>query len=138
MRNVFLGAVLVALVGCSSSPAKVAGNFCASSGKCGEALASEAVAHLGASFLPAKTALNLTHDASDAFGVELVSALRAKGYAIGEGGDSSGLPLTYIVDSAGELGNYHLTLVVGDKRMSRLFIDSGSALVPAGQWAIKE
>ena len=47
------------------------------------------------------------------------------------------IPLTYIVDQIGK-GFYRVTLTVGTKSLSRVYMVSGKRLVAAGAWALKE
>ncbi len=80
--SVLLAVIVMAVVsGCGKQPGQY-GNFAnAQSG----GLAGDSVAVLKTAYPPAKTRLNLLHQYSDdAFGVELVEALRREGYAIAE------------------------------------------------------
>lgn len=47
------------------------------------------------------------------------------------------IPLTYIVDQIGK-GFYRVTVTVGSKSLSRVYMISGKRLVAGGAWALKE
>ncbi len=155
--SVLLAVIVMAVVsGCGKQPGQY-GNFAnAQSG----GLAGDSVAVLKTAYPPAKTRLNLLHQYSDdAFGVELVEALRREGYAIAEyvpppRGDkystagtsetshSGGFDFAYVVDHLADDGGMRLSLFVGDETLSRLYAIGGKpeepTYAPLGDWVRKQ
>ena len=104
---------------------------------------------LSTNFPPAKTRLALVQETEDAFGVALVEALRADGYAVGEyaGGDKylpiakpSGLAFAYVVDDMKD--ELRVALHVGDGTLSRMYriqeSDSAFEYIPMGFWTFRQ
>lgn len=158
MRNLFIVAVIASsLAGCASRPAPaVVGNFADRAVPAhGKAMADDAARKLVALYPPARTRFNLRQSTPDAFGASLVTALRAKGYALSEflpapaavqpastapgtssqSGDAS---LAYVVDQPLEAGQYRVTVLVNNQSLSRLYEARDGAIAPAGYWIRKE
>ncbi len=142
-----LGLVAVAFVsGCGKQPG-VYGNFADADSV---ELVQDAVNALSTNFPPAKTRLALVQETEDAFGVALVEALRADGYAVAEyaGGDKylpgvtkpDGLAFAYVVDDMDD--ELRVVLHVGDGTLSRMYRvqDAGRAFeyIPLGFWTFRQ
>ena len=143
---VVLGMLIVAFVsGCGKQPG-VYGNFAEADSV---ELVQDAVNALSTNFPPAKTRLALVQETEDAFGVALVEALRADGYAVAEHvrGDTSlpalkpdGLAFAYVVDDLDD--ELRVVLHVGDGTLSRMYRvqDAGRAFedIPLGFWTFRQ
>jgi hypothetical protein len=147
-RNILAAALVLALVGCVSTPRTTApqGNYLPG-GIDQSRLAADAVRQLAALYPPARTSLSLQQPASDPFGAALLKGLRASGYAVAEvpavpakpaGAPQAqaGTPLYYVVDPAGPV--YRVMLTVGSESLSRAYVAPNGTVVPAGQWVRKE
>ena len=145
-----LGLVAVALVsGCEKQPG-VYGNFAEADSV---ELVQDAVSALSTNFPPAKTRLALVQETEDAFGVALVEALRADGYAVAEyvkPGERDkylsgvtkpdGLAFAYVVDDMDD--ELRVVLHVGGGTLSRMYRvqDAGRAFeyIPLGFWTFRQ
>lgn len=139
------------LSGCASSKW---GNFAdQASAATNQALAKDAVSQLVAVFPPASTRLNLVQPTPDAFGQDLVAALRARGFSVqeqqlngqaqqGQGTNQSsaqrGLALSYVVDMPPETNLYRVSLKVGYQTLTRAYVAQNNTVQPAGAWTRKE
>jgi hypothetical protein len=136
---------MAALAGCGKQPG-VYGNFAEADSV---ELVRDAVNALSTNFPPAKTRLALVQETPDAFGVALVEALRAEGYAVAEyaEGDTSlpalkpdGLAFAYVVDDMDD--EVRVALHVGDGTLSRMYRvqDGGGAFeyIPLGFWTFRQ
>ena len=141
----------IAVAGCSQPPQKY-GNLA----KVDSAtLVEEITGVMTANYPPAKTRLDLMHDADDTFGTGLVQALREHGYAVSEYSlpsqedgapvpvaESPGLAFAYILDVFPQTKELRITLFVGNESLSRVYVvqetDSGVSYVPKGYWSRKE
>jgi hypothetical protein len=141
------------LAGCAVTPAPY-GNFIRE-GPIGydRTVAEDGVRQLAAVYPPAATRFELQQATPDPFGKLLTASLRAKGYALREGGASPiaqesaargegaatvapALPLRYVLDQAS--GLYRITLHVGSQSLTRAYLAQNGALQPAGAWVRKE
>jgi hypothetical protein len=163
MRKIAVAAVfLLALTGCASiSPY---GNYLGESVDVNQdQLAAEAVNQLVTLYPPAKVRLELQQPTPDAFGMALVKGLRERGYAVLEFNPkaakaatssapastakpltpsapsaSQTWPLRYVVDQAGSLNLYRLTLMVGSQSVTRPYVHQNGELTAVGYWVRRE
>jgi hypothetical protein len=155
-----LTAGFVALVGCATSPPPpVYGNFVISPDAVhSKKIAADAVKQLEALYPPARTRFNLQQVTPDPFGTALVTNLRARGYALLElptaasaqpkeprkdattraASAPDNMTLSYVLDRPVDLDLYRVTLVIGEKSLSRLYQSKDSTVAPAGSWVRKE
>ena len=151
MRRIFLTALAAAsfvglVAGCASSPY---GSFLTEVAPAPfDGIASDAVRRLGSRWKPAKTRLVIQHTATDPFGSPFIGALRAQGYSVLESSNSprqagdpvpasdaaDAVPLSYVVDRAGDL--YRLKLIAGREVMSRAYVVNAGQFAPAGAWSV--
>ncbi|MBK7024112.1 MAG: conjugal transfer protein TrbH [Sulfuritalea sp.] len=143
MRQFALSAFLVmALAGCASTAPY--GNF-ATEPPAGleERIAADTVKQLVALYPPARTRFHLGQPTPDAYGSALVEALRAKGYALVEVKEAApatapGLSLHYVLDAVASPNLYRVTVMVGQKSLSRAYLAQNDRVAPAGAWVRKE
>lgn len=149
MHKTTLLVLLVAgLAGCASTPAPATyGSFVqAPVATDDKAMADDVVKKLAALYPPAKTRFNLQHATPDAFGIAMVTTMRAKGYAVAEvqagarpatlaAGEKS---LAYILDQPLDAGLYRVTVLVNSQTLSRVYQSVGGVVKPAGVWVWKE
>jgi hypothetical protein len=155
----FIPAV-VALAGCATSPPPPAyGNFVTSPDAVhSKKIAADAVKQLEALYPPARTRFNLQQITSDPFGTALVTNLRARGYALQElptaasarpkevrkdattraASSPDNMTLSYVLDRPVDLDLYRVTLLIGDKALSRVYQSKDGTVAPAGSWVRKE
>jgi hypothetical protein len=130
MKFFLLSAVAVLAVGCSQS------RFDAPL----TPVIDDAAAQLSALYPPAKTQLTLA--ARDAFGGELVNALRKRGYAIDET-QATGIPFRYSADSVSD-GMLLTQYQVGDDTLNRAYLatvkdgKSGAVYAPMTTWSLRQ
>jgi hypothetical protein len=156
----FFIAAVVALAGCATSPPPPAfGNFVTSPDAVhSKKIAADAVKQLEALYPPARTRFNLQQVTPDPFGTALVTNLRARGYALLEmptaapaqpkelrkdaatraASSPDNMTLSYVLDRPVDLNLYRVTLVIGEKSLSRVYQSKDSAVTPAGSWVRKE
>lgn len=118
-------------------------------------LAEDAANTIKANYPPAKTRLNLIHDADDAFGRALLEQLRGSGYAVAEyvrlmrpdkyqeaPAKPDGFDFAYVIDHLTGESGMRLTLYVGADRLSRLYLVGGTSeeprYSPLGEWARRQ
>lgn len=112
-------------------------------------IAEDAVNHLVTLYPPAKTRLKLQHPTQDTFGISLVRLLREKGYAVVEyaaeeqpqqeiDGDPIPLPVSYVLDQAGQSNIYRLTISIGYQTLTRPYLGTDGSFMPIGYWSLKE
>ena len=155
MRKIATLALLATLAGCASKPY---GNFIENAPlSTNQTLAADTVKQLVSVYPPASTRFNLVHETPDAYGRALISSLRAKGYALQEGGEQSakeaeaaksavaaansavqGLSLSYVIDNPPETNLYRVTLKVGYQSLTRAYVAQNNTVHPAGAWTRKE
>ena len=147
MHQFALAALLaMALAGCASTAPY--GNF-ATHPPAGleERIAADTVKQLVALYPPARTRFHLGQPTPDAYGSALVEALRAKGYALVEVKTSPqetapatapGLSLHYVLDAVASPNLYRVTVMVGQKSLSRAYLAQNNRVAPAGAWVRKE
>ena len=147
MRQFALSALLVmALAGCASTAPY--GNF-ATEPPAGleERIATDTVKQLVTLYPPARTRFHLGQPTPDAYGSALVEALRAKGYALVEvkaspqeaaPATAPGLSLHYVLDAVASPNLYRVTVMVGQKSLSRAYLAQNNRVAPAGAWVRKE
>ncbi len=146
--TLWIALLVVGLAGCATQQANTYGNFLGNAPvEFQQPLVDAAVKQLAALYPPGRTRLDLQQATPDAFGLALVAALRAKGYALQEfkpaapaaasGPLPGGQPLAYLLDQAGP-DLYRLTLVVGSQTLSRVYVAHQGSLQPAGAWVRKE
>ena len=149
MQKTALLVLLVAgLAGCASTPAPgTYGSFVqAPVATDDKAMADDVVKKLAVLYPPAKTRFNLQHATPDAFGIAMVTTLRAKGYAVAEVKPGAQVPalaageqsLAYILDQPLDAGLYRVTILVNSQTLSRVYQSAGGAVTPAGAWVRKE
>ena len=125
-----------------------------------ERLAQDTVTRMEALYPPAHTRLELTHPATDAYGVALIEVLRQKGYGVLESrvttraypstradmqtpvepvvNKDEGIPLRYVVDGPIEPSLYRITIFIGNQSLSRVYRLDQQVLAQAGAWVRKE
>ena len=147
MRQFALSALLVmALAGCASTAPY--GNF-ATEPPAGleERIVADTVKQLVTLYPPARTRFHLGQPTPDAYGSALVEALRAKGYALVEvkaspqeaaPATAPGLSLHYVLDAVASPNLYRVTVMVGQKSLSRAYLAQNNRVAPAGAWVRKE
>lgn len=142
MRPFTLAALLaMALAGCASTASY--GNF-ATHPPAGleERIAADTVKQLVALYPPARTRFHLGQPTPDAYGSALVEALRARGYALMEFKaapvTAPGLSLHYVLDAVASPNLYRVTVMVGQKSLSRAYLAQNDRVAPAGAWVRKE
>ena len=143
MRQITLAALLaMALAGCASTAPY--GNF-ATHPPAGleERIAADTVKQLVTLYPPARTRFHLGQSTPDAYGSALVEALRAKGYALVEFKEAApatapGLSLHYVLDAVASPNLYRVTVMVGQKSLSRAYLAQNNRVAPAGAWVRKE
>jgi hypothetical protein len=149
MQKTALLVLLVAgLAGCASAPAPATyGSFVQKPVATDEkAMADDVVKKLAALYPPARTRFNLQHATPEAFGIGMVAALRAKGYALAEVKPGTRAPalaageqsLAYVIDQPLGAGLYRVTVLVDSQSLSRVYQSAGGAVTPAGAWVRKE
>ena len=147
MRQFTLAALLaMALAGCASTAPY--GNFAAHPpAGLEERIAADTVKQLVTLYPPARTRFHLGQPTPDAYGSALVEALRAKGYALVEVKTSPqetapatapGLSLHYVLDAVASPNLYRVTVMVGQKSLSRAYLAQNNRVAPAGAWVRKE
>lgn len=147
-----LALLLVGLAGCASTSSPY-GSFIQNTGAAnGKTMADDVVKKLMALYPPASTRFNLQHATPDAFGASLIESMRAKGYALLEfqpepAGAAApapatavptGMPLSYILDQAGDADLYRVTLLIQHQSLSRVYQIKDGMVYPAGYWIRKE
>lgn len=143
---------LVFIIGCGKPTIGKFGNFAKTDSV---DLAQDAADILTVNYPPAKTRLNLVHDAADAFGVALLEKLRGGGYAVAEyvpavrrdkyqesSAKPDGFDFGYVVDHVTGESGMRLTLLVGTERLSRLYLVGGTVeeprYSPMGEWVRRQ
>jgi len=101
------------------------------------ALATDAAAELAQLYPPAHTEVSLVHAAEDAFGRQLVTELRSRGFAVAETRTrGTQLALSYVVDEVESL--YRVLLRVSTERrrinLARAYSHRSGAVRAAGAW----
>jgi len=118
-------------------------------------IAKDAVNQLRKIFPPAKTHLNFICAPKDQLGTFLIEELRLKGYAVTESktkvffGNSKVAEIknnkiedeptkvNYIYDELHDEGCIRLTLIIGNKMLSRVYYVDVNGIGPSGQWTYK-
>ncbi|AAF85610.1 conjugal transfer protein TrbH [Xylella fastidiosa] len=158
MRKFMMSVVmLAALTSCATQ--NMHGNYAAVSIEANKTMADVTVAQLVALYPPAHTRLDFQQTITDPYGAALLSALRKKGYSVLEynpqpqavpaksaataalvtANPTSGLPLSYVVDSPESMNLYRITVQIGVQSISRAFVVATNGnLYPAGAWVRKE
>lgn len=155
-------AAVVCLAGCvTTSPIAggAYGNFISNAPATHEKqLADDAARQLRLLYPPASTRLDLRQPSADAFGRQLVEALRSQGYALqemlpaaGEPAASSatapatmaahptaGMPFNYVLDAIASPKLYRVTLILGSQTLTRAYVPQSEAVRPAGAWVRRE
>ena len=142
-------ALVIALLlgGCMNDTTTPYGNFIEEGGNLDqEKIAGDTVRHLVTLYPPAKSRFALQQATSDRFGQALLSKLRERGYALLEFTDKaevkqspdSSLPLRYVLDRVDGMNLYRLTLMVGNRALTRPYLRQNGATVAAGYWSQKE
>jgi hypothetical protein len=138
--------VVVLFGGCGKKPSGF-GNFAKADSV---ELVQDAMSALMANYPPAKTRLALVQEADDVFGVALVEALRANGYAVAEHAESDkylpdtkkpvGLAFAYVIDDRED--ELCVVLHVGAESLNRLYriqrSDDALQYIPQGYWTRKQ
>lgn len=133
-----------ALAGCATGPY---GNYLDKAAGVNQyQLATDTINKLVTLYPPAKVSLELKQETPDEFGMALVKGLRESGYSVLEFnpsskkiiGSTTALPLSYVVDQAGDSGFYRLTIKIGSQSLTRPYMNQGGNLAAAGYWARKE
>ena len=152
MRNLaFVVLLTLAGAGCSTPPAAPSqfGNFAqGTTPESATKLVDDAMKKLVVLYPPARTRFELQQATPDLFGMYLVKAMRAKGYAVqeyqvgaaggGRQGDvasAGGMSLAYIVDQSPDLRQYRVTLLIDRQQsLDRVYQVQDGTLLPAGAW----
>lgn len=147
-KTALLVLLIACLAGCASAPAPATyGSFVQTPVATDDkAMADDVVKKLAVLYLPAKTRFNLQHATPEAFGISMVAALRAKGYALAEvkPGSQAAAPaageqaLAYVIDQPLGAGLYRVTVLVNTQTLSRVYQSAGGSVTPAGAWVRKE
>lgn len=158
MRKIISVIVLAAaLAGCATSQY---GNFAKTSPAVfDQKMATDTVSQLVKLYPPATTRLELQQATPDAFGIALVSNLRAQGYAVMEYKPAAtntaatdakaasqpaaasalpGYPLRYVLDQFSGTNMYRVTVLVGSQSLTRAYAAQNDTVLPAGAWVRKE
>lgn len=115
-------------------------------------LTGDAVGVVRSVYPPARTRLRLQAEAADSFGISLLEALRAHGYAVAESAKANksgksesppdGLDFSYALVFSKTDGEARLILRVGAESLSRLYAvqetDGGITLAPLSAWSRKQ
>lgn len=166
MRKLLATAIFsLALVGCASHPPY--GNFVENpTGLNQQKIANDTLAQIESLYPPAKTRFEIKQATPDAFGTALVKGLRDKGYALLEFDPETettakrttarpnesapevkkkpsvnrgfGLPLYYVFDQFSDSNMYRVTIMLGDKSITRPYAQENGSVVPVGYWVRKE
>lgn len=152
-------AAFAALAGCAAVPhAPAYGNFVANANEShSRKMAADAARQVATLYPPARTRFNLQQPTPDAFGTALIADMRARGYALLESSPTAAaqprvdsgavravppapdtMSLSYVLDRPADLDLYRLTLVIGEKSLSRVYRAKDAAVAPAGSWVRKE
>ena len=152
MRSLAVLALLVlSVAGCGTPPAPPSqyGNFVqGTTVDNATTLVNDAMKKLVVLYPPARTRFELQQATPDMFGIYLVKAMRAKGYAVeeyqaamaGAKGQSDaplagGMSLSYIVDQSNDMRQYRVTLVIDRlQSLDRVYQVQDGTLLPAGYW----
>lgn len=153
---------VVCLAGCgttSSTTGGTYGNFLSSAPATHEKqLADDAARQLQRLYPPASTRLDLKQPSGDAFGRQLVEALRSQGYALQEvlpPGSApaassatapqeaathagASVPFNYVLDAIASPNLYRVTLILGSQSITRAYVPQSDAIHPAGAWVRRE
>ncbi|MDD4616142.1 MAG: conjugal transfer protein TrbH [Alphaproteobacteria bacterium] len=143
---VLLALILAGLVGC----AKNYGSFIdakSSPPDISETLAEGAAKEIAALYPPARTHIKFEQKTPDKFGLELLSSLRSKGFAVAaqnapatEDSDTTSyqsLSLRYVLDAT-DKNSYRVMIFLGNQTIARAYVVKDNALAPAGAWVRKE
>ena len=149
----------VSVLGCSIF--RQHGDFANASKSFNEHMAVDAAGQISGFYPPAITRLKLQHSARDAFGTELTSTLRGRGFAVEEivsssmhAGEHAMLdvaaetktpttkgtttkPMTYVVDRLGD-SQYLVSIHVGDESIARHYQVHIDRLMAIGHWVRKQ
>lgn len=116
-------------------------------------IAVDSVNQLSTVYPPAKTQFVFTQNTTDNFGISFLNGLRKKGYSVREvktdnksiqnsvtknSANSPEIPVSYIFDQFQGENFYRITIVIGEKSISRLYTKNNSSVIPAGYWVMKE
>lgn len=131
-------------------------------------IAGDTVDQLETLYPPAKTRFELKHPTPDAFGIAFVQKLRSRGYALLEFDPEAGkaqppstrpdaaapnttassspafpstgavLPLRYVFDQFTGTDLYRVTVLIGNKSITRAYSKESGTVVPAAYWVRKE
>jgi hypothetical protein len=146
---------VLGLAGCATPPTPY-GNFIGQApAGYDRTIAEDAVRQLASVYPPANTRFEVRQATSDAFGRQMMTSLRGKGYAVREAGPtavapavtargdtgataatSPVLPLQYVLDRPA--GLVRVTLLIGEQSLTRAYLAQNGALHPAGAWVRKE
>jgi hypothetical protein len=147
MRKPILPILLLAgLAGCATISKQASyGSFVAGASAADQKIVvDDVVKKLVASYPPARTRLNSQHATTDAFGTELLAAMRTKGYALGEYksrpavAQAGSYTFAYVFDQPAGTGLYRVTLFINNEALSRAYETKDGAITPAGSWVRKE
>jgi hypothetical protein len=158
MKRQFLIAVcaaaLLSVTGCATQ--QPFGSFLLASASAPmDGIANDVARKMAATWLPAKTRVNLQHPTADEFGSALVASLRTQGYSVleytppgkaeaaapAESNEAPPQPaanepvaVSYVLDRAGEF--YRLKLLAGGQTLSRAYVVNAGQFLPAGAWSL--
>lgn len=142
MRQLTLSLLVCAVMTGCATQAKDYTNLTAASEEANSRFVSDSIKQIEQLYPPARTQLVVRQAATDAYGVALVLALRAKGYGVRELNSkevaSEGIGIRYVLDLRGQGDLYRLGLVVGETTLSRAYILQNDTAMPAGAWLRKE
>lgn len=102
-------------------------------------LANDAVLQLTHVFPAAHNTFYLNQKTNNGFGMQLVQALREKGYGVIENVQTrQKANLFYVIDEIEPRQIYRMSLYIHAQTLSRLYQRTGNCLVPISAWSHKE
>lgn len=139
MRLVFIALIISFCVGCATQY----GSSVKNNSDANEIIAIDSLAKIAELYLPAKTTFSLVHPVSekDIFAQTFVNGLRDRGYAVDEykkGIAPAGVSLSFSLDELRGENLFRVSLGVGDKVITRAYMNDAGLITQASAWAFKE
>ena len=102
-------------------------------------LANDATLQLTQVFPPAHNTFYLSQKTNNGFGLQLVNALRKKGYGVIENVQArQKANFFYVVDEVEPRQIYRVSLYINTQALNRLYVKSNHGFVPVSAWSHKE
>lgn len=108
-------------------------------------ITNDSVKRLVSLYPPAHTRFHIKQSVKDAFGLSLIESLRQKGYSLNESSMSGAsiqgardVVLYYVLDEPVKGALYRVTLVLGQKSLSRAYKIKNGVITPLGFWVRME